>query len=122
MFRPIWTWHRSRGGTQNVARLPVKFGKLFLAIGEFSDVSSNNVGTQNFWTHLKTLAIATMKQRCLPACLIVRNVCLILALVAGSVVVAAEMHASANQQQQQTKALRQLFVYQILLGVEQEQP
>ena len=62
-----------------------------------------------------------MKNRHLPAPIIVRNVCLVLALVAGSVVVSAEMHAAANQQQQQTRALRQLFVYQMLLGVEQQQ-
>ncbi|PZO33991.1 MAG: hypothetical protein DCF17_21150 [Shackletoniella antarctica] len=62
-----------------------------------------------------------MKNRCLPACLIVRNICLILALVGGSVMLSAEIHAAANQQQQQTRALRQLFVYQILLGAEQQQ-
>ena len=62
-----------------------------------------------------------MKNRCLPTCLIVRNICLILALVGSSVVLSAEIHAAANQQQQQTRALRQLFVYQILLGTEQQQ-
>jgi hypothetical protein len=62
-----------------------------------------------------------MKKRRLPVPLIVRNVCLVLALVAGSVLVSAELHATANQQQEQTRVLRQLFVYQILLGVEQQQ-
>ncbi|MBW4481434.1 MAG: hypothetical protein KME14_02715 [Tildeniella torsiva UHER 1998/13D] len=63
-----------------------------------------------------------MKNRCLPTCLILRNVCAILTLVAGSVLIAADIHASANQQQQQTASLRQLFVYQILLSAEQKQP
>ncbi len=62
-----------------------------------------------------------MKNRRLPVPIIVRNICLVLALVAGSVIVSAEIHATANRQQQQTKALRQLFVYQILQGVEQQQ-
>lgn len=62
-----------------------------------------------------------MKNRCLPTCLIVRNICLILALVGSSVVLSAEIHAAANKQQQQTRVLRQLFVYQILLGTEQQQ-
>ncbi|HSM83224.1 MAG TPA: hypothetical protein VLS96_16165 [Nodosilinea sp.] len=62
-----------------------------------------------------------MKQRYLPTCLIVRNVCLTLALVASGVMIAADIHASANQQQQQTAALRRLFVFQFLLGAEQQQ-
>lgn len=61
-----------------------------------------------------------MKKRCLPAYLIIRNICLILILVASSVVVGAEIHASANHQEPQTQALRKLFVYQILVGVEQQ--
>ncbi|MBE9140245.1 hypothetical protein IQ254_24100 [Nodosilinea sp. LEGE 07088] len=61
-----------------------------------------------------------MRNRCLPARLVVRNICLVLALVASSVVLSAEIHASANEQQQQTAELRRLFVYQILLGVEQQ--
>lgn len=63
-----------------------------------------------------------MKKRCLPTCLILRNVGVVLTLVAGSVLLAADIHASANQQQQQTASLRQLFVYQILLSAEQKQP
>ncbi len=62
-----------------------------------------------------------MKNRCLPTCLILRNLCVILTLVAGGVLIAADIHASANQQQQQATALKQLFVYQILLGAEQKQ-
>ncbi|MGB3311563.1 MAG: hypothetical protein WA939_05140 [Nodosilinea sp.] len=62
-----------------------------------------------------------MKKRCLPTCLILRNVCLALALVAGSVIVGAEIHASANHQEYKAEALRKLFVYQILVGVEQQQ-
>ena len=61
-----------------------------------------------------------MKNRCLPACLIVRNLCLVLALVASSLWLTAEVHSSANQKQQHTAALRKLFVYQILLGTEQQ--
>jgi hypothetical protein len=61
-----------------------------------------------------------MRNRCLPVCLVVRNICLVLALVASSVVLAADIHASANEQQQRTAGLRRLFVYQILLGVEQQ--
>ncbi|MEO1068773.1 MAG: hypothetical protein AAFW95_06575 [Cyanobacteria bacterium J06638_6] len=41
-------------------------------------------------------------------------------MVASSVVLAADIHASANEQQQRTTELRRLFVYQILLGVEQQ--
>ncbi|MGG6238546.1 hypothetical protein ACQ4N7_07875 [Nodosilinea sp. AN01ver1] len=62
-----------------------------------------------------------MKNRCLPVCMILRNIGLILALVAGSVMVGAEIHASANHNQQQNHALRKLFVYQILVGFEQQQ-
>ncbi|MBD2234448.1 hypothetical protein [Phormidium tenue] len=62
-----------------------------------------------------------MKNRCLPTCLILRNLCVILTLVAGGVLIAADVHSSANQQQQQTSALKQLFVYQILLSAEQNQ-
>ncbi|MBE9111006.1 hypothetical protein IQ273_16480 [Nodosilinea sp. LEGE 07298] len=62
-----------------------------------------------------------MKKRCLPACLILRNVGLTLALVAGSVMLGAEIHAAANHGQQQNYALRKLFVYQILVGFEQQQ-
>ncbi|MGB3202776.1 MAG: hypothetical protein WBA99_17855 [Nodosilinea sp.] len=40
-------------------------------------------------------------------------------LVASSVIVGAEIHASANHQDYKTQALRKLFVYQILVGVEQ---
>lgn len=60
-----------------------------------------------------------MKNRCLPTCLIVRNVCLMLTLIAGSVVVAAELEASANQQKQTAEALQRLFVYQVMLNVNQ---
>jgi hypothetical protein len=62
-----------------------------------------------------------MKKRCLPTCLILRNLCLILTLVSGGVLIAADIHASANQQTQQTSPLKQLFVYQILLSAEQNQ-
>jgi len=65
---------------------------------------------------------APMKKRCLPDHLIIRNICLTLALVAGSVVLTAELHAASNHQQQQTVALRRLFIFQILLGSEQQQP
>ncbi|WP_317037699.1 hypothetical protein [Nodosilinea sp. E11] len=41
--------------------------------------------------------------------------------MASSVVLAAELHAAANEQQQQTESLRRLFVYQILAGVQQQQ-
>ena len=61
-----------------------------------------------------------MKKRCLPACLILRNVALVLALAAGSVMLGADIHAAANHQQQ-NQALRRLFVYQILVGFEQQQ-
>ena len=60
-----------------------------------------------------------MKNRCLPTCLIVRNVCLVLTLIAGSVIVAAELEASANQQKQIAEALQRLFVYQVMLNVGQ---
>lgn len=63
-----------------------------------------------------------MKNRCLPTCLILRNVGIILTLVASSVLLAADIHASANQQPQKTAALKQIFVYQILLSAEQNQP
>lgn len=62
-----------------------------------------------------------MKNRCLPTCLILRNVGVILTLVAGGVLIAADIHASANQQPQQMTAVKQLFVYQILLSAEQNQ-
>jgi hypothetical protein len=62
-----------------------------------------------------------MKNRCLPACIILRNIALVLALVTGSVMLGAEIHAAANHQQQQSQALRRLFVYQILVGFEQQQ-
>ena len=63
-----------------------------------------------------------MKNRCLPACLVLRNLCVIFTLVAGGVLIAADIHASANQQPQQSAtALKQLFVYQILLSAAQNQ-
>ncbi|WP_035984926.1 hypothetical protein [Leptolyngbya sp. KIOST-1] len=61
-----------------------------------------------------------MKKRCLPTYLILRNIVLILVGVASSVVVTAELHVSANQQQEETAALRRLFVYQILISVGQQ--
>ncbi|WP_017300129.1 hypothetical protein [Nodosilinea nodulosa] len=61
-----------------------------------------------------------MRNRCLPTRLILRNVGLALALVAGGVMLSAEIHASANQQQQKTESLRRMFVYQILVGAEQQ--
>ncbi len=62
-----------------------------------------------------------MKNRCLPPCIIVRNACLALTLIAGSLMVAANLSASANNQQLQNEALRRMFVYQVLLNVEQQQ-
>lgn len=62
-----------------------------------------------------------MRKRCLPTRLIFRNICLMLALVASSVVIGSDIHASANAQGQRTEALRKLFVYQILLAAEQQQ-
>lgn len=62
-----------------------------------------------------------MKNRCLPTCLILRNVGVILTLVASSVLLAADIHAGANQQPQKMTALKQMFVYQILLSAEQKQ-
>jgi hypothetical protein len=62
-----------------------------------------------------------MKNRCLPTCLILRNLCVILTLVAGSVLLAADIHAGANQQPQKMTSLKQMFVYQILLSAEQNQ-
>lgn len=61
-----------------------------------------------------------MKNRCLPCYLIVRNVLLILFFSATSVVLAAEIHASADQQDLKTVALRRLFAYQIIMKLDQE--
>jgi len=61
-----------------------------------------------------------MKNRCLPTCLIVRNVCLVMTLIAGSVIVAAELEDSANRQKQKAEALQRLFVYQVMLNVDQQ--
>lgn len=60
-----------------------------------------------------------MKQRCLPIHLIARNVCLVLALLAGSLLVMADIHAAANSPQPQTAALSRLFVYQFLANATQ---
>ena len=61
-----------------------------------------------------------MKKRCLPCYLIIRNVCLVLLTIASTVVVAAELHASANSQQTATVALRRLFAYQVMLNADDE--
>jgi hypothetical protein len=61
-----------------------------------------------------------MKKQCLPTCLIIRNICLALLLIASSVVLTAEIHASANQQQEKTEALRRMFVYQLMVNAEQD--
>jgi predicted lysophospholipase L1 biosynthesis ABC-type transport system permease subunit len=60
-----------------------------------------------------------MKNRCLPPCTILRNVGMTLALVAGMVILGAELHAASNQQQQQAEALRRLFVLQVVLNTDQ---
>ncbi|NJL45934.1 MAG: hypothetical protein HC922_09955 [Leptolyngbyaceae cyanobacterium SM2_3_12] len=52
--------------------------------------------------------------------MIVRNVLLILLLSASSVVLAAEIHASAAQQDVKTVALRRLFAYQMIMKLDQE--
>lgn len=67
-----------------------------------------------------TRVTTPMKNRCLPTYLIVTNVFIAMSFMAGSVLLAANLEASANNQQQKTEALRQLFVYQILAGVEQQ--
>ncbi len=61
-----------------------------------------------------------MKRRHLPVYLIVRNVCLGLALLASTLVLAADIHAAANQQAPQTRALRRLFAYQLMVNATQE--
>lgn len=61
-----------------------------------------------------------MKRRHLPIYLMVRNASLGLALLAGTLLVAADIHAAANQQQPQTAALRRLFVYQLMVNATQE--
>jgi hypothetical protein len=62
----------------------------------------------------------SMKRRRLPIYLIVRNVCLGLALLASALMLAADIHAAANQQAPQTLALRRLFVYQLMVNATQE--
>lgn len=69
---------------------------------------------------LEIAILIPMKNRCLPTYLIVRNLCLVLALVASSLWLTAEIHASANQKQQHTAALRKFLAYQVLLGMEQQ--
>jgi hypothetical protein len=44
----------------------------------------------------------------------------VLTLIAGSVIVAAELEASANQHKQKAEALQRLFVYQVMLNVDQQ--
>jgi hypothetical protein len=61
-----------------------------------------------------------MKKRCLPCHLIIGNVCLVLAAIASTVVLAAELQASANSQQPTTLALRRLFAYQVMLNADEE--
>jgi hypothetical protein len=66
-----------------------------------------------------SIGFLAMKQRCLPTCLIIRNVCLLLLVIASGLVLSVELQASANQQQQRTEPLRRVFVYQILLETQQ---
>ncbi|NJL46733.1 MAG: hypothetical protein HC929_03550 [Leptolyngbyaceae cyanobacterium SM2_5_2] len=61
-----------------------------------------------------------MKKRCLPCHLIISNVCLVLLAIASSVVLVAELHASANSQPPATVALRRLFAYQVMLNADEE--
>jgi hypothetical protein len=60
------------------------------------------------------------KQRCLPTCMIARNVCLLMLAIAGGVLLSADLYAAANLHQERTESLRRLFVYQILVGTEQQ--
>jgi hypothetical protein len=61
-----------------------------------------------------------MKKQCLPCYLIIRNVCLVLVAIASAVVLAADIHASANPQTPQAIAIRRLFAYQLMINSEQE--
>lgn len=62
----------------------------------------------------------TMKKRCLPCYLIVRNVLILLMVTAGVVYVSADLQATANRPNSAALALRQLFVYQLLNRAESE--
>lgn len=59
-----------------------------------------------------------MRNRCLPCHLIARNVCVLLASVAGVLLVFSEIHSSANDQSQQAEALQRLFVFQVVTQME----
>ncbi|HIK44149.1 MAG TPA: hypothetical protein IGR64_04590 [Leptolyngbyaceae cyanobacterium M65_K2018_010] len=60
-----------------------------------------------------------MKKRCLPCYLIVRNVGLTLAAIAVSVLLTAEIHASANAEDPTNWAVMRLFAYKISVNADQ---
>jgi hypothetical protein len=60
-----------------------------------------------------------IKRHCLPCYLIARNIALMLALIAGALVTAAEVHESAQTPPPEAIALRRLMVYQIMVNAEQ---
>jgi hypothetical protein len=56
-------------------------------------------------------------RRCLPCHLIARNVFILLAAIAASLVAVAEIHADANDgSSHRTAALRRLVAYQIMIN------
>ncbi|HEY9763124.1 MAG TPA: hypothetical protein V6D07_11410 [Trichocoleus sp.] len=56
-----------------------------------------------------------MRNRYLPFHLIVRNVCFVLTVWAGLLLVLVDTHAAANNQVQQAEPLQRLFLYQIAM-------
>jgi hypothetical protein len=61
-----------------------------------------------------------MRKRCLPCQTIVRNVVVVLLTCAGLSLVFAETHAAFMGESQQGKALRRVFLYQIVTQIQQE--
>lgn len=67
------------------------------------------------------MALSTaMKRRCLPCYLIIRNIAVLLILIASTVILIAETHTTAMAPNPQTLALKQWFAYHILANRETE--
>lgn len=61
-----------------------------------------------------------MKNHCLPCHVIVRNVCILLLSMAGTLLVVTNIHAAANSStNQQARALQRLFVMQLIMNYEE---
>lgn len=60
----------------------------------------------------------TMKRYCLPCHIIISRICLLLLAISSTVILAANIHDSAQQPNLEAAAIKRIFVYQILVNTQ----